>query len=225
MADTKLSALTEATALTDADEIYINDGGTSKRATVATLKDTVGITAAVDNTRVDTGVRFLQMVGNVNMGTSQMSAGFYYLYLGYVPAQTPGSISIDITTGTASGSAYVVIYDIDPTDGLPSTLNTSWGPFSTTSTGIVTLTSQVQSVDSSGWYYVGILTDNTNAGPVTLRSFDRVYAHTLFGGTGTSEGGGIQIDDNDVTPSADISALNTWWTASTNTGPVKIEVA
>ncbi len=37
MADTKLSALASAT-LGDADELYINDGGTSKKATIAELR-------------------------------------------------------------------------------------------------------------------------------------------------------------------------------------------
>ena len=38
MADTKLSALTAATTLDDADELYVNDSGTSKRITYANLK-------------------------------------------------------------------------------------------------------------------------------------------------------------------------------------------
>ncbi len=37
MADTKLSALGSAT-LTDADEVYVNDGGSSKKATIAELR-------------------------------------------------------------------------------------------------------------------------------------------------------------------------------------------
>lgn len=37
MADSKLSALTEMTELTQADELYVNDGGTSKRITHANL--------------------------------------------------------------------------------------------------------------------------------------------------------------------------------------------
>ncbi len=40
-ADTKLSALPSAT-LTEADELYINDGGTSKKATVAELRTAIG---------------------------------------------------------------------------------------------------------------------------------------------------------------------------------------
>ncbi len=41
MADTKLSALASAT-LTEADELYINDSGTSKKATVAELRTALG---------------------------------------------------------------------------------------------------------------------------------------------------------------------------------------
>lgn len=37
MADTKLSALTETTTLTGTDELYVNDGGASRRATLTTL--------------------------------------------------------------------------------------------------------------------------------------------------------------------------------------------
>ncbi len=40
MADTKLSALSSAT-LTDADEIYVNDGGNSRKATIAELRTAV----------------------------------------------------------------------------------------------------------------------------------------------------------------------------------------
>lgn len=41
MADTKLSALSAAT-LSDADEIYVNDGGTSAKATIAALRTALG---------------------------------------------------------------------------------------------------------------------------------------------------------------------------------------
>ncbi len=41
MADTKLSALPTAT-LSDADEVYVNDGGTSSKATVAALRTALG---------------------------------------------------------------------------------------------------------------------------------------------------------------------------------------
>ncbi len=41
MADTKLSALGSAT-LTDADEVYVNDGGTSAKATIAELRTVLG---------------------------------------------------------------------------------------------------------------------------------------------------------------------------------------
>ncbi len=41
MADTKLSALLPAT-LSDADEVYINDGGTSAKATIAALRTALG---------------------------------------------------------------------------------------------------------------------------------------------------------------------------------------
>jgi len=46
MADTKLSALTEATTVGDADEFYVNDSGTSKRITKANLEDAMSITAS-----------------------------------------------------------------------------------------------------------------------------------------------------------------------------------
>jgi len=39
MADTKLSALPETGTPTDADQLYLNDGGTSKRMTVSNAKD------------------------------------------------------------------------------------------------------------------------------------------------------------------------------------------
>ena len=41
MADTKLSALTEATTLDDADELYANDSSTSKRITVANVRKVI----------------------------------------------------------------------------------------------------------------------------------------------------------------------------------------
>lgn len=42
MADSKLSALTEKTTLTGAEEVYINDGGTSKKATLTNALGTLG---------------------------------------------------------------------------------------------------------------------------------------------------------------------------------------
>ena len=41
MADSKLSALTEATAATTADELYVNDGGTSKKITFDNLQKSI----------------------------------------------------------------------------------------------------------------------------------------------------------------------------------------
>lgn len=56
MADTKLSALTEATTLGGTDQVYVNDSGTSKRITVTNL-DTVfaATTKTLTNKTVDLG--------------------------------------------------------------------------------------------------------------------------------------------------------------------------
>lgn len=43
MADTPLSSLTQLTDVTDADEFYVNDGGTSKRITFADLRKALGL--------------------------------------------------------------------------------------------------------------------------------------------------------------------------------------
>ncbi len=45
MADTKLSALTAVTGVNigETDEVYVNDGGTSKRATLAELRNALGL--------------------------------------------------------------------------------------------------------------------------------------------------------------------------------------
>lgn len=59
MADTKLSALTELSAAPDStDEVYINDGGTSKKITVANLfsgKQTIWVPAAAMRPSVTAG--------------------------------------------------------------------------------------------------------------------------------------------------------------------------
>jgi hypothetical protein len=60
MADSKLSALTEATALTDADEFYVNDSGTSKRITAVNLGPELltraGVTSTVAELNILDGV-------------------------------------------------------------------------------------------------------------------------------------------------------------------------
>lgn len=49
MADTKLSALTEMGAFTSADELYVNDGGTSKKATFVTLENSIRMSSTTAN--------------------------------------------------------------------------------------------------------------------------------------------------------------------------------
>jgi len=46
MADTKLSALTETTSLVGTDEIYVNDGGASRRITLTNFLATIEIAAS-----------------------------------------------------------------------------------------------------------------------------------------------------------------------------------
>ena len=224
---TKVSALTEATALTDADELYVNDGGTSKRATVATLKDTVGITAAVDNTRLSAGVRNLALSPS-QKSTTPFNAGDYRLVLAEVPAQTPSTVSVEITATAASSNLYVVVYAPDPTDGLPGVLAVEWGPFDVSAGTDISLTSQVEVLAAAGWYWVGGFAPTANSNAPTMRTFDKLFTGggTLFGGTAANETLGVlKISSGDETPSADLSAVTGWTSASSGTKQLFVTVA
>ena len=77
MADTKLSALTEATATTAADELYINDGGLSKRITAAnagvSLLANAGVSASVEElNHVDGVTSAIQTQLNAKAATASL---------------------------------------------------------------------------------------------------------------------------------------------------------
>ncbi len=77
MADTKLSALPSAT-LSDADEVYINDGGTSAKATIAALRTALGgvgfIPLDITSLR-EIGVDTANQIGNAADGAAKGSGG------------------------------------------------------------------------------------------------------------------------------------------------------
>ncbi len=197
--------------------------GTSSAETTAyefAVDDLHLLAADVDNTNLTTGVRFLTYA-DLGNATDVSTASQMKLHLAYVPACTPSSLTIEVTAAAASSDRYLAIYNIDPDSGLPTTLAASWGPFDTSSVAKVTLTSQTETLDSSGLYWVGTCGAGGN---VTLRHFPGGNQPQLFGTTTvTNTLGGIYALSVGSTPPADVSA--TTWESGAAGGVIRVEVA
>ena len=113
MADTKLSNLTEVTTLSDTDEFYVNNGGTSKRFTKASLEADINPATAA---KLATA-RTIALIGDVTGSTT-----------------FDGSANATITTssGSSGGDAGIVEADATYTIG-------SGGDYTTISAALVAL--------------------------------------------------------------------------------------
>lgn len=226
MADTKLSALTEATTLGDTDELYVNDSSTSKRITVGNFRTVMGIDADVDNTHMQAGgARFLTFAHTQFTTTAAIAAGDYRMGIAYIPAMTPDTVKIEITASAATSNLYVVVYEISSVDGLPGAKVADWGTLDATATGEPSVTGQTTSVDA-GWYYVGAFAPTGNGGSPTYRAWDYRYQPSLFGEDNAGTGGGaVKGTSSDSTPSSDLSSVSGWDVDNLNVRAPKVEVA
>jgi len=153
MADTKISDLTETTALAGTEELVVADGGTSKKVTAANV---LGYTNVTHPPRV-TG-RYYGSPKQGQVGTRALTADRIYHVLIPVPeAITITRIGVDVTTAAASTIIRLGIYTVG-TDGLPDALVLDAGTVDSSSTGFkeITVSQALQ-----GQYYFCAVSDGT----------------------------------------------------------------
>lgn len=159
MADTKLSALTEATVLGDTDEFYVNDSGTSKRATVATVRDGVqggfgSVTYGANRSLIQPGL--VQTGTNTTAQVLTGSMNYYQMF--NIGPITVDALVIEVVTSGSSTVAVMGIYECDET-WQPTSLVVQTAEFATDSTGIKTLT-VADTYLPGGRYMKAAATDN-----------------------------------------------------------------
>lgn len=114
MADTKLSALTETQTLTDTDEFYINDGGTSKRITKQYLDDNIDIALSQVND-VTASAAEVNLLDGSTANTVVNSKAVIYGSSGEVAAATiglsGGQIAFPATQSASAGANTLDDYE------------------------------------------------------------------------------------------------------------------
>lgn len=118
MADTKISALTAASVVVAANELAINESGTSKKITAAQMKTFV--TEMVKITADETAVSASTTLVNTGLSFSVTSGVYYhfkFMFL-YTSDTTTTGIKIGLTfPGMTHFSAGVLIYGIAASGG------------------------------------------------------------------------------------------------------------
>jgi len=121
MADTKLSALTATTTLTDDDEFYVNDGGTSKKITKANLDDAIVTTAnvtaagALMDSEVDSDIKTLSLPASTTISAfgatlvDDADAATARATLGVDVAGTDNSTDVSLTYAMSPQVDYLTI--------------------------------------------------------------------------------------------------------------------
>lgn len=177
---TKLSDLTEATALTDADELYVNDGGTSKRITKANLATELGTEVARKQVHPESG-GFIALLGGANTDTKTLSglagtSSSYFMPFTINREIVISHISQDVVTSQAAATRKTGIYT--SVAGVPDTLVTnSAASFDMTTATYVTVAFSGNVTLVPGAYWFGWM---SNVAGTAVRGFDEV--HGMFSG-------------------------------------------
>lgn len=174
--------------------------GDDLRGAITTLADRMPV-AAISNTRLhSSSARMLYFHPTATRVTMGADATRPKAAMAYVPTCTPSSVSIEVTTLGAAATGYVTLYKPDPTDGLPGVRSAQWGTFDLSATGVVTLTSQSQTVQA-GWYWV---TWSQSTATPFVRAINGQNQMSLFGVSGaSSEGGAITFNATTAHPPPD----------------------
>lgn len=224
MVDTKGSALTEVTELTDDDGLYVIDDmdGTpsSKRITAANAAgyfaggDFFNDVTVINNDRFDISNRqSVITIGPFNNfggdNNTAVAPGSLVLGLVYVRGGTPSTVTMKPhAAGTSGDDVYYVLYSMD-SNGLPTgTPSNQWGPFDADSTAIQTLTAQSETI-TAGWYWAGVFAPTANAGSPKFfggRSCFVMYMPFLGGSLGNS--GVLVTGDTASTTPPDVSSYD-----------------
>ena len=180
------ATLTAVTVATD-DKVVVQDTSDTDNIKTVTAQsiadlaaggDGLGITAAIDNTRMNTGSRYIDVrPGDNAYATRNMTADFYTGGLVWVPTQTVSTMSIHITTAQAPSTCYISLHNVDADDGFPGTLAHSFGTFDTTATGTRTITGLSDSI-TAGWYYLLVKADTTG---VFISCWHNSVGHSMYG--------------------------------------------
>ena len=155
MADTKLSALTETTTLASSDEIYVNDGGASRRAQIKTLFGQFPLVQRWISGQYYFGHHFL---GDATANVTLTAADRIYASPFILAEETAiDRISIAVTTG-AAGNARLGIY-YDDGNGNPGALLVDGGTVDVSSVANVEVT--ISQTLAPGQYWTAMVSDVT----------------------------------------------------------------
>lgn len=209
-----------------ADIIATVDGdttwGADMRGAVTTLRDR-SFPVPTLNTASLTGVRSLYMTAGATTGLMSADSQKPKGNLVYVPACTPVSVSVEVTTLQAASDVYVSVHNVRSADGMPGTIAAQYGPFDGTTVGVKTVTGQTTAIPS-GWYWV--MEWNTVTGN-TCRAFNQASVHHLWMNStwsGTAVPAGINYGTvvGSTTP-IDLTAQNPTIT-SANGGIIRVAI-
>lgn len=167
MADTKISALTAVTTLTGASEVPVNEGGTSKKATIDQIagykrtlisgnSGTANANAAPNETwQILTSNATANATATIAtvMTTSTLPAGTYFYRYDIIAQSSAATTSLKFSvdaTGTVTKTVYHLFF---PSQGV------------TAATGIVD--QDINVTTGAVWAHLSTRTDNTTLGPTT----------------------------------------------------------
>lgn len=170
MADSKISALTEATVLGDTDELLVNDSGTSKRVTVATVKDTMvgGFTAISTKAINGAATGYFPLLGGTR-GSSlndSFTPGDQYFFPFTIGAEvTISHLSVDCIAAVASATRKLAIFNASDM----TLVSNSTAEFDLGTTGYKTVALAANVTLPVGDYFLG---SRNSANGTQVRCFD-----------------------------------------------------
>lgn len=196
MPDTKVSALTAATAAADANEYPINEAGTSKKVTGTLIKDWIGDTIGNASTAAQTPTAAtLTYLTNSNMAVpvAKLRIGTQFLWWLFFDKTAAGTLASSFhvrvgTAGTTADTARLTFTTGAGTaaidQGFLQILVTCRGPLSASGIfeGVMTLTHNLQTT--------GVLAVQQQVAFVTSGAFDVTTANLIVGlsvTTGTAQ--------------------------------------
>jgi hypothetical protein len=170
MADTKISALTGATAADRANELAINEAGTSKKLTVGQVRDYEKWVLRCDSLRTLSNSGSEQAIFNVPAnGRLTLPVGLYFFQSQFFlqsMSGTSGNFALDfLGAGTAVTAAWLY-YNVGIDANDPKAIATQTGCFSTAS--------QVNAVNTV------TAATGTGAGVTSMGSFEVTTTGTLI---------------------------------------------
>lgn len=170
MADSKISALTEATELSDTDELLVNDSGTSKRVTVATVRGGGSTTTAISTKAINgAATGYFPLLGgrrDSTLNDSFTSEDQYFFGFTIGAEVTISHLSVDCIAATASATRKLAIFNASDM----TLVSNSTAEFDLGTTGYKTVALAANATLPVGDYYLG--SRNSVSGTTQVRCFD-----------------------------------------------------